>query len=310
MPTLIQNVTGTATLTTAATSSSPAGTYPITFLTKNLTATNYSLSYVNGTLTLGKAALTVTANNASRAYGAANPAFAYTIKGYVNGDTGAVVKGTATLTTAATSSSPAGTYPITFLTKNLTATNYSLSYVNGTLTVTSAKPTITSLEPNSAVAGGTAFNLTIKGTNFASNAVVKWGITKLATTYFSASKLTATIPATLIATAGKASVTVTTSEGTSTAATFIINPPLPTITKLSPESATAGGPAFLLTISGTNFTTDISAKWNNTSLTTTYGNATTVWAVIPPNLIAATGKANITVTTAGGTSVTSAFTIK
>ena len=39
---------------------------------------NYTVVYVNGTLTIGQATLTVTAGNASRAYGTANPAFSGT----------------------------------------------------------------------------------------------------------------------------------------------------------------------------------------------------------------------------------------
>jgi hypothetical protein len=57
------------------------------------------------------------------------------VTGFVNGDTVSVVSGTATLTTAATGTSAPGTYPITFATEGLTATNYSFTYVPGTLTV-------------------------------------------------------------------------------------------------------------------------------------------------------------------------------
>jgi len=89
---------------------------------------------VSQAFTVGKAALTVTANNASITYGAI-PAFSYTLSGFVNGDTTAVVSGTATETTTATSTSPVGSYPISFSTEALTAANYSFSYVNGTLII-------------------------------------------------------------------------------------------------------------------------------------------------------------------------------
>ena len=45
-------ITGTAVLTTTATSTSQPGDYPITFSTKTLAATNYSFNYVDGTLTI------------------------------------------------------------------------------------------------------------------------------------------------------------------------------------------------------------------------------------------------------------------
>ena len=86
-------------------------------------------------------------------------------------------------------------------------------------------PTINSLSPSSATAGAAAFTLTVNGTNFVSGATVNWGGTALTTTYVSPSQLTASVPASLIATAGAVSVTVTTSGGTS-AATFTIVEPI------------------------------------------------------------------------------------
>ena len=98
-----------------------------------------------GTLTGGqvvnKAALTVTANNASKVYGQSNPTFTATVPGFVNGGGASVVSGTASLTTTATAASGVGTYTIT---AGLgTHANYSFTLVNGSLTVTRAALTIT-----------------------------------------------------------------------------------------------------------------------------------------------------------------------
>jgi MBG domain (YGX type) len=46
----------------------------------------YTTSSGSNNLTVNKAALTVTANNASKTYGAANPAFSVSYSGFVNGD--------------------------------------------------------------------------------------------------------------------------------------------------------------------------------------------------------------------------------
>jgi probable HAF family extracellular repeat protein len=83
-----------------------------------------------------------------------------------------------------------------------------------------------SLSPNSAVAGGAAFTLTVNGigTNFVPGATVNWNGTALATTYVSGTRLTASVPAGLIAMPGTASVTVTTTTGTAGVATFGIHP--------------------------------------------------------------------------------------
>ncbi len=174
---------------------------------------------------------------------------------------------------------------------------------------TPGAPTITGLSPSSATAGGAAFTLTVNGTNFVSGATVQWGSTSLVTTYLSATQLTAAVPASLIATSGSASLTVTTSGGTSSGATFTITQPAPTITSLSPSSATAGGAAFTLTISGTNFTSGATAQWGTTVLVTTYVSAAQLTTTVPASLIATAGTANVTVTTSGGTSSGATFTI-
>src|SRR5262249_59629272 len=118
------------------TSSSSVGTYPITV--NGAADSDYSISQVGGTLTIGRATLTVTGNNATRIYGIANPTFTSTYSGFVNGDTASVVSGNPTLTSPATASSPPGTYDMNVDVSGLTATNYSFSPVKGTLTVTPA----------------------------------------------------------------------------------------------------------------------------------------------------------------------------
>ncbi len=60
-----------------------------------MSAANYSLTAVAGTLTVTPATLTVTAENKSKVYGSANPPLTYVISGFQNGETDAVVTGTA-----------------------------------------------------------------------------------------------------------------------------------------------------------------------------------------------------------------------
>gem|GEM_PF-1065198 len=93
---------------------------------------------VSQSFTVTKAVLTITAANVTRDYDAANPTLTYNTAGFVRGDTSSVVSGAASLTTTAAATSPAGTYPITFATEGLTASNYSFTYAAGTLTVLSA----------------------------------------------------------------------------------------------------------------------------------------------------------------------------
>jgi hypothetical protein len=180
-------------------------------------------------------------------------------------------------------------------------------------------PTLTALQPASGTAGGAAFMLTLTGTNFISGSVVKWNGAALTTTFGSSTQLTAAVPATDIASSGSASVTVfnpTPGGGTSSALTFTINAaannPVPTLTALQPATGTAGGAAFTLTVTGTNFISSSAVKWNGLALTTTFGSATQLTAAVPANDIATAGTASVTVfnpTPGGGTSGALTFTI-
>ena len=85
-------------------------------------------------------------------------------------------------------------------------------------------PTLTSISPSSAVAGSQAFTITATGSNFINGSTINWNGAALSTGFVSATQLTATVPAANVATAGTASVTVTTAgAGTSGALTFTIN---------------------------------------------------------------------------------------
>ena len=86
-----------------------------------------------------------------------------------------------------------------------------------------AGPAVYSLSPASATAGGTALTLTVNGAGYVSGSTVNWNSSALATTYGSATQLTATVPAASIANAGSASVTVANpGAGTSDPVTFSI----------------------------------------------------------------------------------------
>lgn len=173
--------------------------------------------------------------------------------------------------------------------------------INRVSAVVPLPPAITSLSPNTAAAGGAAFTLTINGIRFTASSALKWGTVALATKFRSASQLTASIPAGLVATAGTASITVVTAGGVSSGAAFTITQPLPEITSLNPTSATTGR-AFTMTINGKNFASQTTAKWNATPLTITYVGASQLTASVPAGLVAAGGKALVTVSTAGRTS--------
>jgi hypothetical protein len=114
---------------------------------------NYGPATATQSFEVTPAPLTVTANSATRAYGAANPVFSGTITGTVGNDSF-----TETFSTAATTGSNVGSYPIV-PTVTGPQSNYTVTIVNGALTVTAA-PTTTTLSAPGSAASGTAVTLT------------------------------------------------------------------------------------------------------------------------------------------------------
>ncbi len=96
---------------------------------------NYSLTQPTTTADITAVQLTVTAENKTRPYGAANPTLTATITGFVNSETEAVLSGAPGLSTGADAASAVGDYTITAAIGTLSATNYTFAFVDGTLTV-------------------------------------------------------------------------------------------------------------------------------------------------------------------------------
>jgi len=69
-------------------------------------------------------------------------------------------------------------------------------------------PSLTSINPSSTYVGGSAFTLTVTGTNFVGSSTVRWNGSDRPTTYVSATQLTASISASEITSIGTASVSV------------------------------------------------------------------------------------------------------
>ncbi len=175
--------------------------------------------------------------------------------------------------------------------------------VNMNLTVNAAPaaPSLSSLSPTSAAAAGSSFTLTVNGSGFVAGSKAQWNGAPLTTTYSSGNQLTAFVPGNLIGSPRSASVTVVNPSGaTSNALPFTIGMALPSLSSLSPTSATAGGPAFTLTVNGSGFLPGSTVQWSSQSLTTTYLNGGQLGAAVPSNLIGAPGSATVTVLNPGG----------
>ena len=261
---------------------------------------------------------------------AGDPSFTLTVSGsgFINGSTirwnsvalvtSYVSPGQLTAIVPAANIAIAGTADVSvFTTTPGGGTSSSLTFTISNVVVNNPVPVTASISPNTAIAGGAAFTLTVNGSNFVNGSVVKWNGALLTTTFINPTQLTATVAATDIAVAGTIAVTVFTplpGGGTSAPQNFVITPnnPLPALTTLSPNNATAGSGAFTLTANGTNFISGSTINWNGTPLTTTFVSASQLTATVPASNITTAGTASVTVFTplpGGGTSNALTFTI-
>jgi hypothetical protein len=158
------SLTTPPTVTTTATAASPVSTYPIS--ASGAVDADYVIGYGSGTLTVTTAGLTITANNQSKAYGAALPSFTVSYSGFVAGDTAASLTTPPTVTTTASAGSPVNTYPITA--NGAVDANYTITYVAGTLTVNPVALTITANSRTKTYGETVSF----AGTEFASSGLV------------------------------------------------------------------------------------------------------------------------------------------
>jgi hypothetical protein len=123
------DLTSPATITTMATSSSAAGSYPIT--ASGAVDPNYKFLYNPGTLSIGRAPLLVIAGPETKEFGAVDPGFTFAASGYLNGDNSGIFSGKLSRAAgenvgiypiAVGSLSPGGNYTIRYTGNNLTIT--------------------------------------------------------------------------------------------------------------------------------------------------------------------------------------------
>jgi outer membrane protein assembly factor BamB len=163
-------------------------------------------------------------------------------------------------------------------------------------TVNKSPMQISSITPASTGAGGSAFTLTVTGTDFSPQSQVLWNGSNRATTYVSATQLTAQISAADIAAPGTVPVSVSDpTNGLSNQITFTIAVPPLSLTSISPTTVTAGGPAFMLTVIGTGFTASSTVQWNGATRTATLVGNSELIAQISAADIATPGTATVTV---------------
>jgi hypothetical protein len=253
----LTDATGLAAIQTSLTGLG-AGSYPITASFAgdvNNTAASASTTFI-----LNPAVLTITAADATRIYGDPNPAFSFTITGFVNGDTSAVLSGSPACTSADPTAA-VGTYPITCAAGTLSAGNYTFTFVSGNQTVTPAALSVAAADatrvygdPNSALTG------TITGIKNGDNITATYSSAATAASAVGTYPIT---PALVDPTAKLGNYTVTSSNGTLTVT------PAPLSVTAANVTRAYGDPNNLTgTITGVKNSDNITATYSTTASAT------------------------------------------
>ena len=121
------------------------------------TAGNYALTWVNGEGTIAPAALTVVANSDARfVVQADSPGYnGVSYRGFVNGETSAVLGGSAVITRSNAGTNGAGNYAGVLVPGGLSAANYAITFVPGNYTIVPANQLLVRL-PNVATTYGSS----------------------------------------------------------------------------------------------------------------------------------------------------------
>lgn len=147
--------TGGSAVSVIATTVLASGNYMLAASFTPTVTADYEPASTSVQLLVEQATLTVSANNASKVYGASNPAFTGTVAGAMNNDSF-----TEMFSTAATTTSNAGTYAIVPSVTGSNLNDYMVTANNGTLTVTKAATATTLSASENSIASGQSLTLT------------------------------------------------------------------------------------------------------------------------------------------------------
>ena len=159
------------------------------------------------------------------------------------------------------------------------------------VSVTNPKPALTGITPNSLYAGSADTTFTLAGTNFNSLSVVASGTTSLATTLVSGTQLTAVAPASLLASVGTLSLTVSNpapggGSSQSLAVSLLQHPA--ELDSLAPSTVPVSTSPQTVTLSGSSFTPTTVVYAGANALTTHFLSTTSIQFTVPAYILSST----------------------
>ena len=208
-----------------------------------------------------------------------------------------------------------GSLPTTFAAGTLTSTvasglvsavgsaDVSVLNPSGATSATSAVHILglVSVDPDEVNAGSTNRTVTVTGGGFVPGSTVLIGGSAVATTFGSATSLSAKVSASALATPGALTVRVRNPDGVTSNGLNLVVGPVPVITGLQPSSALAGDPdPLLLSVIGENFLGFVEVLFGGERLTPTSSSRSRTTVVIPPEFRTAPGFAPVQILPFGG----------
>jgi len=165
-----------------------------------------------------------------------------------------------------------------------TGTDWQFGRINALAAVSpdATPPTATRLTPNTMVAGGVPFTLTITGSHFRTGATALWNGTSHPALSVSDTQITAAITRADLSAAGNVAVTVANADGTTTAAlAFTITAVSPQITEVTPPTAAITGGA-TVRLGGNAFQSGATVTFDGRPATVTSITSTAIVVTTPP----------------------------
>ena len=171
-----------------------------------------------------------------------------------------------------------------------------------TFTVGNPTPTLTAISPSQALAGSGNVTISLTGTGFVAASKVLLNGAALTTTFVSTTKLSAVILASKLTLPIDYDISVSNAApggGTTASLTFTVINPTPTLTSISPDTATEQSATITLTLNGTGFVTKSVAYFNGTALVTKFVSATKLTATLLSTSLKTPGVYDVAVTNLG-----------
>jgi len=133
---------------------------------------------------------------------------------------------------------------------------------------------ITGVSPAALPAGAADTTVTLTGSGFTSTTTVSLNGVAEATTYVSASQVTAVVPAAQLTTAASLNLTASNGSAASMPIGFAVNNPVPAVSALSVSRLTVGSVPATVTVTGTGFVASSTVAVNGAARTTSFVNGT------------------------------------